>query len=46
MYALAVELMSNVYTEALPIAIFIALADLCVVTFIRCAFGGSLWLKS
>ena len=42
-----VDLAVNLYTEiievALPVAIFFEIANLCVSTFMRVAFGGGLW---
>lgn len=46
MYSIAVQIITEVYTIALPIAIFYFIADLAVGTFLRAAFGGRLWFKS
>lgn len=45
LYQAAVHLLTDAFTAALPIAIFYALCDLAVRTFLRAAFGGRLWLK-
>ena len=46
MYSVSVQIITEVYTIALPIAIFYFIADLAVGTFLRAAFGGRLWFKS
>lgn len=43
MKELAVQLVSEVMAEALPIAIVIEVANIIVKTFLRAAFGGRLW---
>lgn len=43
MYELAVSVMTDVVTAAIPIAIVFELGNLIVGTFLRAAFGGKLW---
>lgn len=43
MYELAVSLLTDVMTAAIPIAIVFELGNLIVGTFMRAAFGGRLW---
>lgn len=43
MYDLAIEILSEVYTSAIPIAIVFEIGNLIVSTFMRAAFGGKLW---
>ena len=43
MYEIAVELVSEVVKEAVPVAVVIEVANLIVGTFMRTAFGGKLW---
>lgn len=45
LYNTAVQILSDVFIAAIPIAIFYALCDLAVRTFLRAAFGGKLWLR-
>ena len=44
MYQLAVDVLTEVYKLAIPIAIVFELGNLIVSTFMRAAFGGKLWL--
>lgn len=43
MVDLAVSLYTEIIEVALPVAIFFEIANLCVGTFLRTAFGGKLW---
>lgn len=43
MKELAVQLISDVVAEALPVAIVIEVSNIIVKTFLRAAFGGKLW---
>lgn len=43
MTELAVNLATDLYTNAIPIAIVFELFNLIVCTFMRVAFGGRLW---
>lgn len=44
MAAVAVELVTEVFSYAIPIAIVFEIGNLIVGTFMRAAFGGKLWL--
>lgn len=43
MVELAVEMMTTVVEQAVPVAIVIELSNILVGTFLRAAFGGKLW---
>lgn len=43
MVMLASEILGQVMTEAIPIAIIFEVGNLIVCTFMRVAFGGRLW---
>lgn len=43
MYDVAVQLISDTYIAAFPIACFIGLVDLVITSFLRAALGGKLW---
>ncbi len=43
MKELAVQLVSDVLSAALPVAIVIEVSNILVKTFLRVAFGGKLW---
>lgn len=43
MVDLAVELLADIISAALPIAIVFEIGNLLVGTFLRAAFGGRLW---
>lgn len=43
MVELAVEVYREIIETALPVAIIFEIANLCVCTFMRVAFGGKLW---
>lgn len=43
MVDLAVEVMTEVFTLAIPVAIVFEIGNLIVSTFMRVAFGGRLW---
>lgn len=43
MYVLAIELVSEVMAQAVPVAIVIEVSNIMVKTFLRAAFGGKLW---
>lgn len=43
MVDLAVELMTEVFTLAVPVAIVFEIGNIVVSTFLRAAFGGKLW---
>ncbi len=43
MVQLGVELLTDVMTMAIPIAIVFEIGNLIVSTFMRAAFGGKLW---
>lgn len=46
MVDLAVELLADIISAALPIAIVFEIGNLLVGTFLRAAFGGRLWFGS
>lgn len=46
MYELAVQLVTDIFASAVPVAIVFEVANLMVSTFMRCAFGGKLWFGS
>lgn len=46
MTELAVEVMTEVMTIAVPIAVVFEIGNLIVSTFMRVAFGGKLWFGS
>lgn len=43
MVSIASELMTDIMTQAVPVAIVIELSNIIVCTFLRAAFGGRLW---
>lgn len=43
MVELAVDVMTEVFTMAIPVAVVFEIANLIVCTFMRVAFGGRLW---
>lgn len=43
MYELAVNVMTEVFSAAIPIAVVFEIGNLIVCTFMRAAFGGKLW---
>lgn len=43
MHKLAVELISEVMAQALPVAVVIEVSNILVKSFLRAAFGGRLW---
>lgn len=43
MHDLAVELATEIFTEAIPFAVVFGVCELLVSTFLRAAFGGRLW---
>lgn len=46
MYELAIQLVSDVMAQAVPVAIVIEVSNILVKTFLRAAFGGKLWFGS
>lgn len=46
MVELATELLADIISAALPIAIVFEIGNLLVGTFLRAAFGGRLWFGS
>lgn len=46
MYELAIQLVSEVMAQAVPVAIVIEVSNILVKTFLRAAFGGKLWFGS
>lgn len=46
MVELAIELLAEIISAALPIAIVFEIGNLLVGTFLRAAFGGRLWFGS
>lgn len=43
MYQLALDVLTEVYELAIPIAVVFEIGNLIVSTFMRAAFGGKLW---
>lgn len=46
MYKLAIDLVSEVMAQAVPVAVVIEVSNILVKTFLRAAFGGKLWFGS
>lgn len=44
MVELAVNVMTEVFTLAIPVAVVFEIGNLVVCTFMRVAFGGKLWV--